>query len=156
MFIGLTKALPTKLSLIGLSFNNNEKIFGWFLIVITVFLLINFLVVLSLDLTQYFKRNLINKKARKFTGETLGMTYDEIGEEYERQDELNHEQRGDERTGSLGDEADDIKAQIKELENSFDKKHLTFQNIVELLFHVIVPVIVAALGLKYLYCFLLQ
>ncbi len=148
--------MPTKLSLIGLSFNNNEKIFGWFLIVITIFLLINFLVILSLDLMQYFKNNLINNKARKFTGETLGMTYDEIGKEYERQDKLNQEQRGDERTGSLGDEADDIKKQIKELENSFDKKHLTFQNIVELFFNVIVPIIVAILGLKYLYCFLLQ
>ena len=111
---------------------------------------------MSLDLIKYFKSNLINKKSRKFTGETLGMTYDEIGEAYESEDKFNQALRGDERTGSLGDEADDIKRQIKELENSFDKKHLTFQNIVELFFNVIVPITVAVLGLKYLYCFLVQ
>ncbi len=109
---------------------------------------------MSLDLVQYFKSNLINKKAKKFTGETLGMTHDEIGEEYERQNEQQY--REDERTGSLGTEVDDIKRQIKQLENSFDKKHLTFQNIIELFFNAIVPIIVAILGLKYLYCFLLQ
>jgi hypothetical protein len=115
---------------------------------------------ISLDLVKFFKNNLINKKAKNFTGETLGLTFDDISNEYDRQadilqDDIYQNDRN-ENIGSLGYEADDIKRQIKLLESSFDKKHLTFQNIVELTFNIIVPLIVATVGLTYLYCFLIQ
>ncbi len=153
LFIGLTKALPTKLSLIGLNFEDNTKILGWLLIIVTVFLFIHFVIMVSLDITKYFKKNIINRKAKVLTGDTIGLTYKEIGEEYDSQQEYENYQ--DERRGSLGDEAEDIHRKIKILENSFDNTHLRFYNIIELVFNGLVPIALAILGFKYLYCFLI-
>jgi hypothetical protein len=154
LFIGITKTLPTELSLIGMKFKN-EKVLGWFLIAIMAFLLAHFLVMIFLDITKYFKKNIINIKARNFTGDTIGLTYKEIGEEYDKREQYN-EFDPDKNRGTLSEEANDIHRKIKILEDSFDSKHLNFYNIIELLFNVFVPIFLAILGMKYLYCFLMQ
>jgi hypothetical protein len=155
LFIGLTKALPTKLSLIGLNFQQNEKILGWFILAITIFLSIHFIIVASLNISKYFKSHFINRKAKTLTGDTIGLTYDEIGQEYDRQNEYNDTFNEDQRS-TLSDEADDIKRKIKYLEDKFDKKHITINNIIEILFNFITPIIFTIISIKYLYCFLIQ
>ena len=150
LFIGLTKVLPTKLSLIGLNFNQNEKVVGWFLLVITISLFINFIIIASLNIIKYFKYHLIQRKARTLTGNTIGLTYDEIGKAYDSQHEYYDEEQG----GSLSDEADDIKRKIKTLEDKFDKNHISFNNIIEILFNFLLPIILAIISIKYLYSFL--
>jgi len=147
--------LPTKLALIGLNFENNGKIIGWFLFTITLILFINFLVLIILDITKYFKSNLLNKKLEQLTGDTMCLTYREIGEEYDRQEEY-RENYQNENTGSLGDEANDIKRKIQILENKFDLKHLGFHHINELFFNALIPIILTSFGLKYLYYFLIM
>jgi hypothetical protein len=147
--------LPTKLALIGLNFENNGKIIGWFLFTITLILFINFLVLIILDITKYFKSNLLNKKLEQLTGDTMCLTYREIGEEYDRQEEY-RENYQNENTGSLGDEANDIKRKIQILENRFDLKHLRFYHINELFFNALIPIILTSFGLKYLYYFLIM
>ena len=110
---------------------------------------------LILDISKYFKKNIINLKGKKLTGDTIGLTYEEIGEEYDRQEaynQLNYE----EQRGTLGDEAEDIHRKMKLLENSFDNTHLKFFNIIELLFNAVLPIILAILGFIYLYCFLVK
>ena len=144
LFIGLTKVLPTKLSLIGLNFEQNERVVGWFLF-------INFILVASLNIAKYFKNHLIKRKSKTLTGDTIGLTYAEIGQEYDRQQGHYEEQRG-----TLSNEADDIQRKIKALEDKFDKNHITFNNIIEILFNFITPIILAIISIKYLYCFLIQ
>lgn len=151
LFIGLTKVLPTKLSLIGLNFEQNERVVGWFLLIITIFLFINFILVASLNIAKYFKNHLIKRKSKTLTGDTIGLTYAEIGQEYDRQQGHYEEQRG-----TLSNEADDIQRKIKALEDKFDKNHITFNNIIEMLFNFITPIILAIISIKYLYCFLIQ
>lgn len=150
LFIGLTKTLPTKLSIIGLDFEKNEKILGWFLFTITIFLFINFTIMASLNIIKYFKNYIIGKKAKTFTGDTLGLTYEEIGKEYDRQIEYVQQR------GSLSDEAEDIQKKIKALEKKFDKNHINFLNTIDLIFNFISPTILAIISLRYLYCFLLE
>ncbi len=155
LFIGLTKSLPTKLSLIGLSFKNNEKILGWFLISITIFLCLHFIMMVILDLREYFKGNIINKQAKNLTSDIIGLTHEEISEEYHKHDDYYNELYENERTGSLSEEAEDIKGKTTILENSFDLKHIKLQNIVELFFNVIAPMILAIFGLLSLCSFLI-
>ncbi|MGB6327431.1 MAG: hypothetical protein WBF48_00770 [Halarcobacter sp.] len=154
LFIGLTKALPTKLSLIGLNFESTPTILGWFLIAITTFFLSNFIIILNLDIIEYFKKNIINGKAKNLTGDTIGFTYEEIDDEYNRQNEYNENYQ--EPRGSLSDEAEDIHRKIKILENDFDNKHLKFTNIIELFFNALVPIVLALFSLVFLYNFLTQ
>ena len=155
LFIGLTKVLPTKLSIIGLNFGENEKILGWFLISITIFLLIHFSIIASLNVIKYFKDYFISQKVKKLTGDTIGLTYKEIGEEYDQQEEY-IDNRDDTPRGSLSDEAEDIQRKMKALEERFDKNHLTFYNIIEIIFNYIIPIVLAIVSSRYLYCFLLQ
>lgn len=150
LFIGLTKTLPTKLSLIGLDLTSSPKTLGWFLLGITIVLFVNFLVVLTLDYIKYFKKNIISIEGKKLTGDTVGLTYKEIGEEYDKEEHYTQE----EKQGTLAEEAEDIQRKLKALENHFDKRHLNFTNLIEFLFNVFLPVFLAAIGLRYLYCFL--
>jgi hypothetical protein len=55
LFIGITKALPKKLAVIGLDFENSQDVLGWFLFVITLYLLVYFLILAVLDLIKYFQ-----------------------------------------------------------------------------------------------------
>jgi len=153
LFIGLTEVLPTKLSLIGLNFEHSEKTLGWFLLAITSFLFVNFIIIAILNIIKYFKSNFISRKAKTLTGDTIGLSYVEIGEEYDKNIEYNNTYNEDKRC-TLGDEADDIKRKIKILEDKFDKKHITIYNIIEISFNFITPVVLAIIGIKYLYCFI--
>ncbi|TKI70279.1 hypothetical protein FCU45_03030 [Sulfurimonas crateris] len=150
LFIGLAEVLPTELSVIGLNFEQNEKILGWFLFSITVFLLIYFSTIASLNVVRYFKDYFISKKVKTLTGDTIGLTYEEIGEMYDREEQYSD----DEPRGSLNDEAQDIQRKIKALEERFDKNHLTFYNIIEIIFNYITPIVLAVVSIGYLYCFL--
>ena len=64
LFVGITKTLPTKLSLIGLNFEDKQSIIGWFLFAITLFLFFHFTFILILDLTNYFKNYFIQKNLK--------------------------------------------------------------------------------------------
>lgn len=156
LFIGLTKVLPTKLSLIGLNFGHSTKTLGWFLIVITALLSINFIIMLGLDISKYFKKNIIYIKKKNLTGDFIGFTFKEIGEEYNKQEVFNQDYQEEQSRSTLALEADSLYEKIKILENSFDTKHLKFYNIVELLFNGILPIILAIFGFIYLYGFLIQ
>lgn len=105
---------------------------------------------------KYFKSHFISKKAKSLTGDTIGLTYNEIDEEYARQEEYAKEYQDEEPRGTLSDEASDIQRKIKDLEEKFDKNHLTFYNLIEILFNYVAPIILAIISIKYLYCFLLQ
>ncbi|MFC1588848.1 hypothetical protein ACFL3P_01100 [Pseudomonadota bacterium] len=150
LFIGLTETLPTKLSLIGLDLTSNPKTLGWFILGITIVLFINFLVVVTLDYIKYFKSNILSIKGKGLTGDTVGLTYKEIGEEHEREEHSQQEKK----QGTLAEEAEDIHRKFKALENDFDNRHLNFTNLVEIFFNVALPVVLAVVGLRFLYCFL--
>ena len=69
LFIGLTEALPKKLTLIGLDLSNNQEILGWFIFFITLILLFNYAVVAVLGLTEYYLPSLIKKETDKLMSE---------------------------------------------------------------------------------------
>ncbi|WP_066354351.1 hypothetical protein [Aliarcobacter skirrowii] len=154
LFVGLSETLPSKISLIGLNLVGKECIVGWFLFIITSYLLTHFLLLVTLDLIRFFKKHIVNVKARNFTGNCIGLTYKEIGEEYERQHEYN-DNRDDEDDGTLSGEASDITRQIKVLEDRFDSLHLGIYNIINISTDAVIPFILGIIGLKFLYCFLI-
>ena len=77
LFIGLTKALPQKVSLLGLDLSSSQHVLGWFVFFVTLVLLINFLIVTLLELVEYYLPSLIKIKTDKTIGDTLGLNPDE-------------------------------------------------------------------------------
>jgi len=120
-------------------------------LIITIFLFINFVLIALLDLIKYFKKNILYTKGKKLTGNTIGLTYDEINNEYKRNNNQEHNQ-----CGTLSAEIEDIHNKIKIIQDNFDKKYFQFSNIIELLFSFIVPTILAIVSSVCLYTFLAQ
>ncbi len=156
LFIGLTEALPTKLSLIGLDFEHTPKILGWFLFAITAVLFINFVLMLVLDLRKHHKKSIIKSKSKNLTGDTIGLTLEDIDKEYSRQEEYYEYMTDDDRRGTISDELDDIRQKIKALEKEFDIKQLNIHYKIELFFNGALPINLAIAGIIFLFCFLVQ
>ena len=62
LFIGISKSLPTKLALIGLDLKNNENLIGWFLLVITFIIFINFVFMAYLDYSKFRNNDIFEKR----------------------------------------------------------------------------------------------
>jgi ABC-type multidrug transport system fused ATPase/permease subunit len=152
LFVGLTKVLPTKLALIGLNFKDNGKTMGWFLLTITLILFLNFIILGILDIIKYYQNYLLGKKEEQFTGDTLGLTYKEIHQEDYKQEFYNNK---NENIGSFQNEIDNLNKKTKILRNNFDKKLFFIYNLIELIFNIGIPIILACFGLIYLYHFLI-
>ncbi len=154
LFVGLTKSLPTEVSLKGLNLEGKECIVGWFLFIITFYLTIHFVVLVGFDLIKFFKDSIISKKSKNLRGDTIGLTYEEIGEEYDRQNEYLENNNFDEHAGTLGAEAEDIHRKIQKLKDDFDITYVSIYNKIDIVFNGIVPFALSIIGLWYLYCFL--
>ena len=155
LFIGITQSLPTKISLLGLDLTNNPKALGWFILVMTMVLFIQFLVAVTLDCVMYFKDSIVAIKVKDLKSANLSMRHNDINETYES--EVNHgyvKHLQDQKEVSTSSEARDLKRQEIELRARFDKKHITINAIVEFLFNVVLPVVLAGFGLIYLYSYL--
>lgn len=55
-FIGLTEELPTEITALGMKFNNNQQeSFGWFIFILTTYLLIHSLVLILINYAPWLK-----------------------------------------------------------------------------------------------------
>jgi len=54
LFIGLTKALPENFSFISMDLSHNPAVLGWFIFYITLCLLLIFITVSALDITENY------------------------------------------------------------------------------------------------------
>jgi len=155
LFIGITQSLPTKISLLGLDLTNNPKALGWFILVMTMVLFIQFLVAVTLDCVMHFKDSIVDIKVKDLKSADLSMTHKDINETYDSgvaHGLVKHLQ--DQKEVSTSSEEDDLERQEIGLRTRFDKKHLTIRALVEFLFDVVLPVFLAGFGLIYLYSYL--
>lgn len=81
LFIALTKVLPQKVAILGLDLSKNETMTGWFILVITSYLLLSFLIYSLIDIVQYYLPTLIMRKTKSTTGDILGFTIGDVIEE---------------------------------------------------------------------------
>ena len=152
LFIGLTETLPTKLALIGLSFEKNEKILGWFLLAITIVLFMHFLLIGIVEVRKYYKSRILHPIIEKLTAR-MDMTLDLINsDEYNRHE---YSERIDIDTeDTLAVEENDIENKKEIIEFTFDKQHLKFSEIIELVFNLILPISLGVVSIYFLCNFL--
>ena len=73
LFIGLSKALPQKIAIIGLDLTAKPEITGWFLLAATGYFFATFFVSGLLELIRFYLPKYINIKSKSFTGNVLGL-----------------------------------------------------------------------------------
>ena len=150
LFIGLTQSMPTKISLIGLNLEKNELILGWFIFFITIYLLFHFIIMVVVELIEFNSSFFIRKKTNKTTGDTLGLSIDEVmAPEYEA------EYR--EKENSLGtpeQELDDINRKNKIIHQKFNNILGKSRNYITIIFEVFIPIILSIAGLVYLFFYI--
>ncbi|MGR2947997.1 hypothetical protein ABMY23_23445 [Vibrio vulnificus] len=84
LFIAMSGALPKRVALIGLDLSVNPEVSGWFLLVVTAYIFLKFLVTLGLEVVKSKLPSIIESKTSKTTGDTIGLTQKEIYEHHQR------------------------------------------------------------------------
>jgi len=132
LFVGITEALPQKVSLIGLDLSGKPEVFGWFLFVLTAYSLATSLVLATLDLIRYYLPYIIRKKGANVTGSSLGFTEHECSNFlYEKEEE----------NISLASDMLDIRRQRKEIETNYYSHYVKLSNLLKLFFDVCFPIV---------------
>jgi hypothetical protein len=147
LFVGLTEALPKKLTLIGLDLSNNQKVLGWFIFFIALILLFNYVVVSVLGLTEHYLPSLIKKETDKSTGDTLGLTSEECMQSQEEQ-EL-HDDNGN--IGAPEQELKDINIKNEIIIYNYKESYIKLHDIVIIIVELIIPFVFSIVGMSYLY-----
>ncbi|EPW6411001.1 hypothetical protein ACWOIF_004283 [Vibrio vulnificus] len=109
LFIAMSGALPKSFALLGLDLTVNPEISGWFLLVITAYILVKFLVTLGLEVLKSKLPTIIEVKTSKTIGDTIGLTQQEIYE---------HNQRNaveEDTAGTVSGEAKEIELKNKKI-----------------------------------------
>ena len=110
LFIAMSGALPKSFALIGLDLTVNPEISGWFLLVITAYIFVKFLVTLGLEVlkSKLPSIHIIESKTSKTTGDTIGLTQEDIYEYHQRN-------TVDEDVGTVSGEQKEIEVKNKKI-----------------------------------------
>jgi zinc transporter ZupT len=149
LFIALTQALPQKVAILGLDLSKNETMAGWFVLAITAYFLISFIVFSIIEIIQYYLPTLIGRKTAKTTGDTIGLTADECFPDHE------HEHY-DQDTGTTSGEINDIKRKNQEITYKYKSNFVRVSNFVKLATDFVFPIVFSFISLKLLSCFLIS
>ena len=135
LFISLTKALPQKVSLLGLDLSSNPKVTGWFILAVSLYFLATVLIYGSLDLIKYYLPNYIGYKTKNLTGSTIGLTEEECV--YHNQPHYLDQPE----VGTTSAELADITQQKIDTEKQYNSRFIKLSNFSKISFDFALPVI---------------
>ncbi|ELB2274827.1 hypothetical protein QNZ94_004521 [Vibrio parahaemolyticus] len=149
LFIGLTEALPKKIAILGLDLSNNSHITGWFVLAITLYFFVMFVITGGIEITKYYLGDFIQYKSKNLTGNTIGLTEDEC-----ISDDQLHNSVDDEEVGSVRAEFQDIQNKKKQISETYSKAFISVSNIMILCFEIMFPAVLWLFGSVKLYQYL--
>jgi len=149
LFLGIAETLPTEISLIGLKLTANTDAVGWFLVVISIYLLVHFMVYGYLEIYKSYLPYQISNKSKDVTGNTIGLTESEIYNE-------NRDQFDQYQPGTTSQELEDIQENKKFISNTYKRKYRLISNRLMLLLEIIFPVIFSIISVAWLVKYLLK
>lgn len=148
LFVALTQALPQKVAILGLDLSKNETMAGWFILAISSYFLISFIVFSALEIIQYYIPDLISKKTSKTTGDTIGLEIEECYSESESEsDDLD--------VGTPSGDAKEINAKNQKITYQYKNNFTMFSNLVKLVTEFAFPIVFGVISLYLLYHFLI-
>ena len=149
LFIALTQALPQKVAILGLDLSKNETMAGWFVLAVTAYFLVSFIISSIIEIIQYYLKNLIGRKTAKTTGDVIGLTEDERFPEHEQE-------YYDSDAGTTSGEVNDIRRKNQKITSKYESNFVMASNLVKLTTDFIFPIILSVTSLVLLYCFLIN
>ena len=147
LFIALTQALPQKVAILGLDLSKNETMAGWFVLAVTAYFLISFIISSVIEVIQYYLPTLIGRKTANTTGDIIGLTADECFPAHE------HEYY-DQDAGTTSGEMNDIKRKNEEITYKYKSNFVRASNLVKLITDFVFPIVFSVISLMFLSCFL--
>lgn len=132
LFIGMTEALPQKISVLGLDLSAKPYVAGWFILAITGYFFLILLVLSALDLIKYYLPFHITSKSSTLTGDFIGLSEDEC---------LPHQELHPEQVGTPFSELGDIQRKKAALSDMYSSKYTHIHNFVTISFDMIFPFI---------------
>ena len=148
LFIALTQALPQKVAILGLDLSKNETMAGWFILAVTTYFLISFIISSIIEIIEYYLPTLIGRKTANTTGDVIGLTADECFPEHE------HDYY-DQDAGTTSGEINDIKRKNQEITYKYKRNFVRVSNLVKLISDFVFPIVFSFISLNLLSCFLI-
>lgn len=145
LFISLTEALPQKVAILGLDLSKNATMAGWFILVITAYYLISFLIFSLIEITKHYLPDIISKRTANTTGDTIGLTAEEC---------LQPVEEPDFEKGSTSSELQEIKHKNQMISDRYQGCLSSFSSVMKFTFDFVVPIVFSFTSLGYLYVFL--
>ena len=149
LFIALTQALPQKVAILGLDLSKNETMAGWFVLAVTAYFLVSFMISSIIEIIQYYLPTLIGRKTAKTTGDVIGLTEDECFPEHEQE-------YFDSDAGTTSGEVNDIRRKNQEITYKYKSNFVRASNLVKLITDFVFPIVLSVISLVLLYCFLIN
>jgi len=144
LFIGLTEKIPNDFTIIGLKLSETDKTLGWFILVATVVIFLYFLMRSYLEIEAYNAKEIIQNKTKDTQCEITGFTEEEHHENYYQS------QKNEEYTNDM----DSINEQNRIIKANFITNHIMLKKWIIYIFEFVLPVILAMIGMFYLFDFL--
>ena len=133
LFIGLTEALPQKISVLGLDLSAKPNVAGWFVLAITAYFLLVSLVFGVLDLIKYYLPSYIASKSSGLTGDVIGLSEDEC---FPKEDPHYLDLP---EVGTSSSEFRDIQRKKSEISESYNSKYIAISNFSKIAFDMVLP-----------------
>ena len=149
LFIGLTKSLPENVAILGLDLSNAPDIIGWFILAITLYFLLKFLVSAILEIVNHHLPEIILTKTQNTTGDIIGITLDECCNSNENYEDIN-----DENMGSIHGEIQAIQEKNKNIAMKIKKQFVFLNNLNTYTTDILLPTGLCIAGLLCLVSFL--
>ena len=149
LFIALTQALPQKVAILGLDLSKNETMAGWFVLAVTAYFLVSFIILSVIEIIQYYLPTLIGRKTAKTTGDVIGLTEDECFPEHEYE-------YYDSDAGTTSGEVNNIRRKNQEITYKYNSNFVRVSNFVKLTTDFVFPIVLGFISLKLLSCFLIS
>lgn len=149
LFIGLTVSLPEKVSILGLDLSNAPSVTGWFILTVSIYFMLKFLVSATLEIIGHHLPHFIIRKTKKTTGDILGLSADECHSTNEEQLDLCNNE-----IGTPAGELKSIEKKNQEINIEYNRKYISLSNVTSYIVDLLLPLIMFIAGATYLFKFL--
>ncbi len=149
LFISLTRALPQKVAILGLDLSKNETMAGWFVLAVTAYFLMNFIIFSIVEIIKYYLPDLIGCKTKNTRGDTIGLTAEECYPDHENE-------YYDSERGTTSGEINDIERKNQFITYKYNSNFVKFSNAVKLTIDFVFPIVFSLMSLSFLSCFLIN
>lgn len=147
LFVALTQTLPSKVAILGMDLSQNEEVTGWFILAVSLYFFVRFMLLSLVETLQYYLPSLISNRTSKTIGNTIGLTAEECDPPF---DESEYE------PGTTHGERFEIDRKNERITYRYKSGFVKVANAITWLLELVFPAMISAVSVYCLWSFLIS